>query len=385
MQSFTTRLLSAGILILALSYCGRQEKSDAHALKNAPAVQKPDTLKTLTLAFAGDIMNHKPQIDAAWDDSLKGFDFSPNFQYVAPIIRQADIAIANLETTFGGTPYTGYPQFSAPDTLAYFLKNAGFDVLVTANNHAADRSGKGIRGTIEGLDKAGLQHTGTFLDTQQRKKEYPLLLEKNGIRLALLNYTYGTNGLPVPKPYIVNKIDTTVIAADIHKARKKLKAEAVIVVFHWGIEYQRQPNAEQKKIAGFTLRSGADVVIGSHPHVIQPAIWETYSRDSSKKHLVVYSLGNFISNQRDRYRDAGEIVFIPLQFNTHTRQLTVDSPSYVPTWVYIKPEPKAYYILPSAQFVNDSTFIPSPDDRFKLKQSLEDTRQHLVGVKEKEE
>jgi poly-gamma-glutamate synthesis protein (capsule biosynthesis protein) len=382
MHSFSPKLLSAGLLVLALSYCGRQEKGGAQ--NRQPVHQKADTLRTLTLVFAGDVMNHKPQIDAAWNDSLKGYDFSTNFQYVSPIIEQADIAIANLETTFGGTPYSGYPQFSTPDTLAYFLKRAGFDIMVTANNHAADRSGKGIRGTIEGLDKAGLSHTGTFLDTQQRKKEYPLIVEKNGIRLALLNYTYGTNGLPVPKPYIVNTIDTPTIAADIKKARKKLKADAVVVVYHWGIEYQREPNADQKAIARFTLRNGADIVIGSHPHVIQPTVWETYSSDSvAKKGLVVYSLGNFISNQRDRYKDAGEVVFVPLKYNIKTQRLTVDSPQYVPTWVYVRPQPKSWFILPAAQFVNDSTFITPTSEKEKMIQSLQDTREHLKAVEEK--
>jgi poly-gamma-glutamate synthesis protein (capsule biosynthesis protein) len=377
----STRLLYALIILLGLSYCGRQEKSKATERKKQ--VKQEDTLRTVTLAFAGDIMNHKPQIDAAWDDSLNGYDFWPNFQYVSPIIEQADVAIANLETTFGGAPYTGYPQFSTPDTLAWFLKRAGFDALVTSNNHAADRGAKGIEGTIAGLEKAGIPHTGTFSDTTERKKHYPLLIEKNGIRIALLNYTYGTNGLPVPRPYIINKIDTGIIALDIEKARKKLKADAVIVIYHWGIEYQREPNAEQIALTKFTFRQGADIVIGSHPHVIQPTRRETYTEDSiPKKRLVVYSLGNFISNQKDRYRDAGEIVFMKLNMDTRTKKLTVDSPEFVATWVYIRPQPKTYYILPAKQFETDSTFI-IPGEKPKMIQALEDTRKMMENIPEK--
>lgn len=357
-------------------FCGRKEKN-AQSFPQTPKNHKAeDSILSIKLAFAGDIMQHKPQIDAAYIDSIDGYDYTPVFRFVKDIISHADIAIANLETTLGGKPYTGYPQFSAPDTLAWFIKDAGFDMLVTANNHSVDRSGKGILGTITNLDRYGIPHTGIFKDSAERALKYPLIMEKNGIKIAFLNYTYGTNGLIPPSPYIVNMIDTAVIKQDLIKA-KSLKPDAIIVVYHWGIEYQRNENKEQTQIAKFSFEQGADLVIGAHPHVIQPTKKMTYTRDSTQKSgWVVYSMGNFVSNQRDRYRDAGEIVFFNLSKNKNSGKISIDSAAFVPTWVYIKPNPKTYFILPSAAFVEDTTFIEIGKD--KMLQSLEDTRKLLL-------
>jgi poly-gamma-glutamate synthesis protein (capsule biosynthesis protein) len=363
----------AGIFIA----CGPWERKLPR--KEAKRKGRTDTFTQVKFLFAGDVMMHLPEIDAAYNDSLKQYNFAPFFQYVSPYIQQADIAVANLETTFGGKPYSGYPQFSAPDTLAYFLKNIGFDVMVTANNHAADRSTKGILGTIEGLDRAGLQHTGSFKDSAERAKSYPLIIEKNGMHIALLNYTYGTNGIPVHPPVIVNTIDTAVIDADI-KTAKKRKAEYIIAVFHWGIEYQREPNAEQKAIAKFCLSHGVNTIIGSHPHVVQPAMWETYRLKGDtvdRKGLVVYSMGNFISNQRQKYTDGAMMFGFSLKKNRFTKSITLEDPTFEPTWVYIKPSPKAYYILPAAAYENDSTFVIAAE-RQKMKESFEDNRQHML-------
>jgi poly-gamma-glutamate synthesis protein (capsule biosynthesis protein) len=370
---FLLLALLAGVFIA----CGPRERKLAR--KEFKRTGKVDTFTEVKFIFAGDVMMHLPEIDAAWNDSLKGYDFSPFFQFVSPYIQQADIAVANLETTFGGKPYSGYPQFSAPDTLAYFLKNAGFDVSVTANNHAADRSTKGILGTIEGLDKAEMKHTGTFKDSAERAKNYPLILEKNGMRIALLNYTYGTNGIPVHKPVIVNFIDTAAIDADIKEAQHR-KADYIIAVFHWGIEYQRQPNAEQKKIARFCLSHGVNTIIGSHPHVVQPAEWETYRTQEDtgvKKGLVVYSMGNFVSNQRQKYTDGAMIFGFSLKRNRFTKKISLENAAFEPTWVYIQPSPKGYFILPASKYEHDSTFVISAE-RQKMNESFEDNREHML-------
>lgn len=356
--------------------CGPRERKIA---RKETTARKADTFTEVKFLFAGDVMMHLPEIDAAYNDSLKKYDFSPFFQFVSPYIQQADIAVANLETTFGGRPYSGYPQFSAPDTLAYFLKRAGFDVLVTANNHAADRSTKGILGTIEGLDKADIKHTGSFRDSEERANNYPLMLEKNGLRIAILNYTYGTNGLPVHPPVIVNTIDTSAIRKDIAAAQRK-KADYIIAVFHWGIEYQREPNAEQKSIARFCLAHGVNTIIGSHPHVVQPAVWESYRIPGdtvTKKGLVIYSMGNFISNQRQRYTDGAMMFSFSLKRNRFTKRISLTDAAFVPTWVYIQPSPKNYFILPASKYEQDSTFVPG-SERPKMKQSFEDNRQHML-------
>lgn len=373
-------IIFSTLAISLLVHCSSGEGQ----LAKTPVVKK-DSFQTVKLLFAGDIMMHMPQIDAA-KDSAGRYDFSSVFEKVAPIISRADIAVANIETTFGGKPYTGYPQFSAPDTLAWFMKQAGFDMIVTANNHTCDRGKKGIIGTIETLDKFGFEYTGSFRNKAEKEKTYPLIVEKNGMKIAFLNYTYGTNGLPVPEPLVVNHIDTVQIRKDIKLARQK-KADAVIVVYHWGTEYQLQPNKDQKLIAKFTLEHGADAVIGAHPHVLQPAVWENYTLagDSvERKGLVVYSLGNFISNQRDRYRDGGMLFELTVKRNKYTKKIAVEDAGFYPTWVYIHPSPRKYYILPAAQYESDSELIRYADDKAKMMQYLEDTRTHMVreGVKE---
>ena len=165
----------------------------------------------LKLVFAGDIMGHDEQITGAWNAILNNYEYEPTFRYVKPYIEQADIAVANLEVTLAGPPYKGYPQFSSPDALAIAARDAGFDVFIQANNHALDRGRKGFNRTMRILDSLNIFHTGTFADSLRRVINYPLILEKNGIRIALLNYTYGTNGIVIPRPSIINRIDTSKI------------------------------------------------------------------------------------------------------------------------------------------------------------------------------
>ena len=252
----------------------------------------------LKLVFTGDIMGHDTQIASALATGEEGYDYNPCFQYLKPYFDDADIVIGNLEVTFAGPPYKGYPQFSSPDELADALQEAGFDILITANNHALDRKQDGLERTLEQLDQRGILHTGSFTDPVARSLHYPLVVENNGIRLALLNYTYGTNGLKVPPPSIVNRIDTLQIRQDLLRAATA-EPDFILVTMHWGEEYQRTENSTQREVAAFLFRNGADAIIGSHPHVVQPI------RGEGKGNLVAYSVGNFISNQRPRYRDGG--------------------------------------------------------------------------------
>jgi poly-gamma-glutamate capsule biosynthesis protein CapA/YwtB (metallophosphatase superfamily) len=277
---------------------------------------------TLRIVFAGDIMGHDSQIEAARveaaaridsagsADVMAGYDYSRCFRNLKPYLREADIAVGNLEVTLGGPPYTGYPQFSSPDELGDALLDAGFDVLVNANNHALDRGKKGLERTVEVLGEKGMIQTGVFTSPGQRELTYPLILEKNGIEIALLNYTYGTNSLETDTPNIINYIDTMMIRHDIRKARL-VDPDFIIACVHWGQEYEREENPTQQSLARFLFGQGVDAIIGSHPHVLQPIRFE---RDSTRIiRPVVYSLGNFISNQRDRYRNGGIVVGMDLQ------------------------------------------------------------------------
>lgn len=249
----------------------------------------------VSLLFAGDAMQHKSQIDAA----KKGdgnHDYSEYFKEIEAEIKSCDLSVVNLEVTLGGIPYSGYPMFSAPDEYAMSLKDAGFKILLTANNHSADKRRIGIERTIEVLDSLNILHTGTFKDSVERLTYYPLMLIEHGIRIAMLNYTYGTNGMPVHSPNIVNLIDTTQMKQDIADA-KRLGAEIIIANMHWGDEYVLKQNKRQECIANFLIRNGVRIVVGNHPHVVQPVDIRR-AKDNSIEAIIIYSLGNFISGMK---------------------------------------------------------------------------------------
>ncbi|NJK85392.1 MAG: CapA family protein [Bacteroidales bacterium] len=301
----------------------------------------------LKIVFAGDIMGHDGQINGAYNDSLKGYNYEPTFRYVKPYIQSADIAVANLEVTLAGPPYKGYPQFSSPDSVAIEAKKAGFDVFLTSNNHSLDRGkSKGFNRTLKVLDSLQVLHTGTFYNDSVREQEYPLMVVKNNIKLAILNYTYGTNGLTIKPPSVINRIDTALIRFDLEKA-KKANPDFVFVTIHWGIEYERNENKEQEKLAKFMVRHGADAVIGSHPHVVQPVkLFFPDKSDSSRSHVIVYSQGNFVSNQRSRYQDGGILFEVNLMKVADTT--LVNHFNYMPVWVYRKTtgQKHTFHILP---------------------------------------
>lgn len=264
----------------------------------------------ITLLFVGDLMQHQAQIDAA--RTPKGdYDYSPCFALVKKQISQADIAIGNLEVTLGGKPYRGYPAFSAPDKYLSAIKNAGFNVLLTANNHCLDRGKKGLERTIRLLDSLQISRIGTYKNISERKQRYPLFIYKKGFRIALLNYTYGTNGIKVTPPNVVNYIDKKVILQDIQSAQAR-QPDAIIACMHWGNEYQSLPSKEQQELADWLLQQGVTHIIGSHPHVIQPMELRT---NDSQQHIIVYSLGNFISNMSPRNTDGGLIFTLQLEKN----------------------------------------------------------------------
>ncbi|NOZ48202.1 MAG: CapA family protein [Chlorobi bacterium] len=348
-----------------------------------------DTLH-LSILVAGDIMQHDSQINSAFNSATKKHNYDSCFSYVSPILKSYDVAVANLEVTLAGKPFKGYPQFSAPDELAYALKNAGFNCLLTANNHACDRRKQGINRTIKILDSLKIPHLGTYADSLSRAKTYPLIINKNGFKLSFLNYTYSTNGIPVPKPAIVNLIDTSLIKTDLKKATDSL-SDLVIVFMHWGAEYQRLPNKFQKKLANFCLMNGADFVIGSHPHVIQPMQKLQHPADSSEQTIIVYSLGNYVSNQRKRYTDGGAMIGIHLSkimTTDTTSKVTIDSAGYYLTYVHkIKSYNKQhFYIIPVSEYENDTVLFKLKADKRELKQFSADSRlhysKHNIGIDE---
>lgn len=265
------------------------------------------------LLFVGDAMQHQTQIDQALSaGGGKTYDYSDCFTLIAPTISEADYAVANLEVPLGGPgTYSGYPCFSAPDSYAEALRDAGFDLMLTANNHCLDRSDKGARRTLTALDGMGLDHIGTYRDAAQRDSLVPFMKDINGISFAFLNYTYGTNGIPPRDGVEVSMIDRDKMAREIRLAREK-GAEIVCVAVHWGVEYVLLENAVQRSLAEFLVDQGVDLVIGGHPHVVQPMKIVRNERDG-KDVLVVYSLGNFISNMKTMDTRGGALVKVRIE------------------------------------------------------------------------
>lgn len=294
----------------------------------------------LSLLIAGDLMQHMPQIKSA-RQSDGSYDYGECFAGIKAEVERADIAIANFETTLAGQPYSGYPQFSAPDDFLSAVQSAGFDIMLTANNHCVDTRRKGMERTLTMMDSLGMAHLGTYRTLDERQEHYPFLLEKNGLRIVLLNFTYDTNGIPVPQPCHVNLMDTLEIAADLDKARQ-MKPDAIIALPHWGIEYQTLPSKEQREMAAWLLSHGVDHIIGGHPHVAQPLELRNDGRN-----LVAWSMGNLVSNQSKPNTYGGYMV--RLDITKSGLQTTLSDCYYTLYWVSRPPDNgyrHTYRILP---------------------------------------
>lgn len=361
-------LLLSGMLISA---CPREK-----AVNSDPAVDSIPVRK-ITLLFAGDLMQHQEQINTARTPS--GYDYTACFAHVKDEISAADIAIGNFEVTLGGKPYRGYPAFSAPDEYLTAIKDAGFDVLLTANNHCLDKGRKGLERTIGMLDSLRIPHAGTYTDSTVRKENYPLLLEKNGFRISILNYTYGTNGLEIPPPYIVNYIDKDIIEEDI-KAAKRQEPDAIIACMHWGEEYKSLPGKKEKELAGWLLGKGVTHIIGSHPHVVQPV---EVRQDSctGQRHVIAYSLGNFISNMSLSGTDGGMMVKLEM---TKDSVATLSDCSYSLVWT-ARPSPprrKTHTLIP-LHYPADSL---TSNERKRMETFIDNSRtlfrKHNAGISE---
>ena len=319
---------------------------------------KPKPTK-IQLMAVGDIMMHGMQIKSG--ETKTGYDFTPFFKFVAPILGQADLALGNLETTLAGAAakFTGYPMFNAPDELALALKKANFDVITTSNNHSLDRGEKGLLRTIEQLKKHGFHQTGTF--TSKSARDQPLIVTVKDIKIAILAYTYGTNGIKIPdgKPYLVNLLDPNLMAADIKKA-KSLGADLVTVLPHFGNEYWRKPSDQQKTVVNSLFKAGADLILGSHPHVVQPyEIRQIKDANGNiRTGVVIYSLGNFIANQLDHPKNIGGIFAVSISKENGVTK--IGNTKFIPTYVnryYAQGKP-VFNVLPMLQTLQNKSYPP---------------------------
>lgn len=264
---------------------------------------------TITVMFWGDMMSHTTQVKAAYDATNDTYDYNPCFAKVKEAISNVDIAVCNLECTLAGKPYKGYPCFSAPDQYFEAMVNSGFDVFLTANNHCIDTGKKGLELTVDKLLKREIVQIGTYKDSTDRAERYPAIIDVRGVKIAMLCYTYGTNGIKVTAPNVVNYTDTVQIRLDIEESKRR-GADYIIANMHWGIEYEHTPRKSQKELAHWLIDNGVDHVIGGHPHVVQPA--EIYKGNDGKEHFIVYSLGNVLANTQQEGGDGGIAVTLRL-------------------------------------------------------------------------
>lgn len=260
------------------------------------------------LLFAGDAMMHEGQITAAKNGH--GYSFDGYFDSIRPYVESADFAVVNFEASLGGKPHRGYPCFSAPDEYPRALVDAGFDFLLLANNHILDRRDKGLHRTIATLDSLHIPHAGVYHDASARDSLIANIVDVNGFKIGLLNYTYGTNGITIQGKAVVNYIDFDRIGSDVALMRQA-GAELIAVCIHWGDEYRLLPNPSQKAMARKLIDMGVDMIIGSHPHVVQPM--EMHTAAEGKPVLLVYSLGNFISNMKTDNTRGGAMVRVRLE------------------------------------------------------------------------
>ncbi|AKL98187.1 CapA family protein [Endomicrobium proavitum] len=321
----------------------------------------------LEIYAVGDIMAHAPQHKSAQTKN-GSYDFNENYDYVRQIIAKADVAICNIEFTFAGFPYAGYPRFSAPDEIAKAVKNAGFNVAVTANNHMFDNGIGGLKRTIEVLQNAGFKTAGSVLNVGDKKYT---VIEVKGVSVAVIAATYNSsvasgsvtiNGLSVSTEAekLINHFGYENLDNDLKKYKNYIKqaksdgANIIVCYFHAGEEYKREPNEFQIEIAKKLAEYGADIIFMSHPHVLQKFEILKYKKRNIP---VYYSLGNFISNQRaenlgHRYSEDGMIAAVSLTYNFNKKRIDAVRTEYIPTWVdkYYKDSRFIYSIVP---LIND--------------------------------
>lgn len=352
----TALLLAVILLIGLLAGCRVQTPPEPSPSDTAPVetpeptpTEPPVTEITATLAVAGDVMCHNTQITDAYDPDTGEYDYSHVFQFVAPYIDGADYAVANLETTLAGGPnYSGYPNFNSPDALAYDLKEAGFDLLSTANNHTKDKGYDGIFRTLDVLDEAELSHVGTYRSREERDANQGIVVaDVGGISVAFLSYTYGLNGYTVSeeKDFCVNLFNldyaTTLVEPDYDllstdlEAARALNTDLVAVIIHWGLEYWDNPTPHQTNLAEFLVANGADLILGGHPHVLEhyTTVTAEGADGGERTGFVCYSLGNFISAQVKERTETTAILRLTLHKDLLSGETTVQGVDYVPCYM----------------------------------------------------
>ncbi|RKQ30903.1 CapA family protein [Oceanobacillus halophilus] len=352
-RRIATVLLMFSFFLVACGNTNVSLSSENAAIKEVTLQAKEQKViqREITLSAIGDMLIHSPVYHDAKTES--GYDFVPMLEKVRPYLERETITIANQETMIGGEELglSTYPSFNSPHEVGDALKEVGVDVVTIANNHTLDRGEKAIQRAIEHWESIDMMYAGSFKDMEDREK-LRVYKTKEGVSVAFLSYTYGTNGIPVPngKDFLVNLIDKELIAGEIEKAKNK--ADVVILSLHFGNEYERLPNKSQKDLVQFAADQGVHAVIGHHPHVLQPLDW--VEGKNGNKTLVAYSLGNFLSNQQGLYKRIGGILNFSVTKTEKGDEVDIEvhSPEFLPTYVTFNSDWSDYQVVPMYQLTN---------------------------------
>ena len=328
-SKFLFALLSATIIATGCSTSHTSDNTANDSASNPEEMALKAYPDTATIIFFGDAMQHKAQFDQAKKLGTESnpYNYDDCFTLLSPALKDADYSVVNLELPLGGGPdYSGYPMFSAPDSYAKALKDAGFQLFLTANNHCLDRHDNGLRRTLDVLDSMKVDHIGTYRNAAERSRLVPFVKEINGMKVGFLNYTYGTNGIKINDGTEVSYIDKEKMKQDI-AAIRNAGAEIIVVMPHWGVEYKLNEHSTQRDLANFLMKEGVDIIIGGHPHVVQPMKVVTDSV-SGNRQLVVYSLGNLISNMTTPNTRGGALVRVTIERDKSTGKVKFRNAEY---------------------------------------------------------
>lgn len=294
-----------------------------------------EIINKVSMLFTGDIMCHNTQFKDAYSNGT--YDFKYVFDDIKDSLSSTDITVGNLETTFAGAEkgYSGYPQFNTPSELGSNLKDVGFDILTTSNNHSLDTGYTGLEKTLNTLDELSIRHTGT--SRSEEEQNTVLFYETNGMKIAFIAATYGTNGIPVPssKPYCINLISKEFLLSQIQKAQAG-NPDAIIACMHWGEEYNTKYTTSQTEMADFLFENGVDIIIGNHPHVLEPMETRdiTTKDGKNKKVFLVYSLGNFMSGQTQKNTRTSILLNLEISKSNKNEFINIDNISYIPIYTH---------------------------------------------------
>lgn len=358
----------------------KEQQKVQHEELQQDSIPKISAHDTVSILIMGDIMQHITQIRAALKpgadpDTPQSYDYSSYFTHLEKYINRSDYTVANMEFTVGVTPYSGYPQFSAPESLAEEVKKAGVDLFLCANNHICDTGEEGIASTIKSYTELGVSFTGLYRNSKEEKDLNPFIAEIKGVRIAFINFTYGTNGLPIPEPYRVNLMDSTHVKRVIARAKGD-SVDFIIALPHWGEEYSLTPSNEQKEWKKMLNREGVRIIVGSHPHVVQPL--EIERNDSlSIERVTLYSTGNLISNMNRENTQLGIIMHLALRRERESGETEIINAEPLFTWSARAREfERGFTILPIKDFIEKREFFMNK----KEYDNMVDTYNNLIPI-----